>query len=223
MTVPTESEWLVCRCALKACSSSSEHCFPFRTGRPKNTISSYDDYLCGVFLMVVVVAVEVTFRSQARIMGEGSTNHCLPALYKNKIGDQLACTIPTVYTRISPQWLSGPSRLWRCVPWRVACELVFLIGFHTMPGKHSEFTPNSEDEVGVLIEKKKKKNHNTHTRARARTHTHNHAYISSCCQKKKEDFFIHKATQGLNGHRLTQARLSNRPSPSSDRQLSSAI
>ena len=39
----------------------------------------------------------------------------------------------TLNARISPQWLSDLRRLWLSVPLRVACELVFLVGFHTMP------------------------------------------------------------------------------------------
>ena len=31
--------------------------------------------------------------------------------------------------------------LWPSVPWRVVCELVSLIGYHTLPGQHSQPTP----------------------------------------------------------------------------------
>ena len=36
-------------------------------------------------------------------------------------------------------WLSELRRLWMSVPWRVACELVSLIGFHTMRGQFAFF------------------------------------------------------------------------------------
>ena len=38
----------------------------------------------------------------------------------------------TLYARISPQWLWELRWLWTSIPWRVACELVSLIGLHTI-------------------------------------------------------------------------------------------
>ena len=54
--------------------------------------------------------------------------------------DQIAHTIFLSYDRISPQWLSELRRLWPSVSWWVACELISLIGSHTMPGQHSQPT-----------------------------------------------------------------------------------
>ena len=49
----------------------------------------------------------------------------------------------TPYARIGPQWLNELRRLWPSVQCRVACELVSLIGFCTMPEQHSQSTPTS--------------------------------------------------------------------------------
>ena len=54
---------------------------------------------------------------------------------KKLSADQITHTNSTLYTRISPQWLSELRWLWPSVPWWNACELVSLIGFHTMPGQ----------------------------------------------------------------------------------------
>ena len=43
--------------------------------------------------------------------------------------------------RINRRLLSELRRLWTSVPWQVACELVSLMGFHTVPGQHSQPTP----------------------------------------------------------------------------------
>ena len=43
----------------------------------------------------------------------------------------------------SPQWLCELIWLWTSVPWRVACELVTLIGSHTKRGQNSQPTPTS--------------------------------------------------------------------------------
>ena len=56
-------------------------------------------------------------------------------------GDQFVHTNSTVYARIGSQWLSEQRWLWPSVPWWVACELVSLLGSHTMPGQHSQPTP----------------------------------------------------------------------------------
>ena len=51
-----------------------------------------------------------------------------------------ACT-PQFYSfrsRISPQWFSNPRRQWMSIPWKVVCELVSLMGFHTTHGQHSQ-------------------------------------------------------------------------------------
>ena len=56
-------------------------------------------------------------------------------------GDQLVHINSILYARIGPMWLgtgSVPS-----VPWRVACELVSLIGSHTMPWQDSQPTQTS--------------------------------------------------------------------------------
>ena len=64
-------------------------------------------------------------------------------------GDQLAHINPPPFffggggCRVSPQWLSELRRMWPRAPWLVACELVSLIGSHTMPGQHSQQTPTS--------------------------------------------------------------------------------
>ena len=53
-------------------------------------------------------------------------------------------TNSTLQARISPQWLSELRRLWPSVPWWVSCELVSLIGTHTMPAQqHSQSTLTS--------------------------------------------------------------------------------
>ena len=77
-----------------------------------------------------------------RYWERGSTNHSSPAFFR-------AQPIPLLQKSISPQWLSKRKRLYTSVPWRVAWELVSLIGFHTMPGKHSR--PTSIDFVGSRV------------------------------------------------------------------------
>ena len=65
------------------------------------------------------------FSSRARILGECSTIHSLPALFIVSIIIISSRTlIPLLYARISPQWLSELRRLWSSVPRQVACELV---------------------------------------------------------------------------------------------------
>ena len=74
---------------------------------------------------MVVVVVVVFFSSLARILGECSTIHSLPALFIVSIIIISSRTlIPLLYARISPQWLSELRRLWSSVPRQVACELV---------------------------------------------------------------------------------------------------
>ena len=42
-------------------------------------------------------------------------------------------------------------RMWPRVPWRVACELVSLIGSHTMPGQNSQPTPTSLGRMCLCV------------------------------------------------------------------------
>ena len=44
--------------------------------------------------------------------------------------------------RIRPQWLSELRWLWTSIPWQVACELIWLIGSHMMPWRHSDRFPH---------------------------------------------------------------------------------
>ena len=43
----------------------------------------------------------------------------------------------TLWVSVSPQWLSELRQLWLSVPWLVVCELISLLGFHTVPRQHS--------------------------------------------------------------------------------------
>ena len=45
-----------------------------------------------------------------------------------------------LYARIGPQWLSKLRWLWLSVPCQIVCELISLIGSHTIPGQH--YQPN---------------------------------------------------------------------------------
>ena len=51
----------------------------------------------------------------------------------------------SIRPRISPQWFIGLRWLWTTVPrWEgLACELISLMGSHTVPGQHSQSTLTS--------------------------------------------------------------------------------
>ena len=51
--------------------------------------------------------------------------------------NQLAYANSTLWARIRPQWLNELGS----VPWRIACELVYLTGSHTLPGQHDQTVP----------------------------------------------------------------------------------
>ena len=59
-----------------------------------------------------------------------------------KMGISL-CTNSTLSDRTSVQWLSELRQLWMSVPWWVACELISLMGSHTVPEQQSQSTPTS--------------------------------------------------------------------------------
>ena len=78
----------------------------------------------------------VASSSLARIWGECSTIYSLPTLFSFlfEVAISSHALIQPFNARISLQWLSELRWLWPNVPWQVACELVFQIGSHTIPG-----------------------------------------------------------------------------------------
>ena len=72
------------------------------------------------------------FSRRRGFAGKVSTIHTQPApfffLFFRIVGDQLACTIFTLKTGISPQWLNELRRLWPSVPVPVSSALVSLLG-----------------------------------------------------------------------------------------------
>ena len=67
-------------------------------------------------MLIELVRMVVAFSSPARILGEGSSIHSLPALFKNFFSeDQLTHTNSIHQARISPQWLSELRSLWLSV------------------------------------------------------------------------------------------------------------
>ena len=90
------------------------------------------------------------FPSLRGLLGEGSTKNLLPALFFPKAEISWRAPIPLQFS-ISPQWLSELRRLWTSAPWRVARELVFLIGSYTMPEQHSQSTLTSLGRVCMRV------------------------------------------------------------------------
>ena len=83
---------------------------------------SFCMYLCW-FIACFMACVDTCnswwrFTHMQKVTGESSANHCLPAcsFFLSVSGDQLVLTNSIPKTRISPQWLSEPRRLWTSVP-----------------------------------------------------------------------------------------------------------
>ena len=68
--------------------------------------------------------VVVAFSSLAGIFEECSTIRSPACAFFFLSGDEPSHTDPTLYARISPQWLSELRRLWPNVPLQAVCELV---------------------------------------------------------------------------------------------------
>ena len=100
---------------------------------------------CGKSVTHVRAVVAVAFSSHARIWGEGSATHSLPALFFPSSSSFLKWRSALAHQfyslgLVTPQSLSELRRLWPSVTWRVTCEFVSMIGFF-IPGQHSLPTP----------------------------------------------------------------------------------
>ena len=83
-----------------------------------------------------------SFSSLSRTLGDGLKIHSPPALYYYFLEVEISLCTPIPLCR--PGSVHSGSASWDdcgSVPWQVACELIFLIGSHSMPGQQSQPTP----------------------------------------------------------------------------------
>ena len=82
------------------------------------------------------------FFSRERSLGDVLENHS-PQIVFSLSGDQLSHAPIPFFKPVSVQNCSAGWDDWTSVLLRVACDLVSLIDFHTMPEQHSQPTPIS--------------------------------------------------------------------------------